>query len=86
MMATGNELAQAVVGNSDVYVDEELYFRPDHQKRTIDCVPQYRCHSSTSFFFSVTRVIFGYDSSSRHEIVPQNRTCLFQFSFLTDTA
>ena len=26
-MATGDELAQAVVGNSDVYVDEELYFR-----------------------------------------------------------
>jgi len=41
---------------------------------------------STSFFFSVTRAIFWYDSSSRHEIVPQNRTCLFQFSFLTDTA
>jgi hypothetical protein len=26
-MATGDELAQAVVGNSDVYVDEELNFR-----------------------------------------------------------
>ena len=26
-MATGEEAAQAVVGNSDVYVDEDLYFR-----------------------------------------------------------
>jgi len=25
--ATGEEAAQAVVGNSDVYVDEHLYFR-----------------------------------------------------------
>jgi hypothetical protein len=27
MMATGKEAAQAVVGNSDVFVNEELYFR-----------------------------------------------------------
>jgi hypothetical protein len=27
MMATGKEAAQAVVGNSDVYVNEELYFQ-----------------------------------------------------------
>ena len=26
-MATGDELAQAVVGNSDVYVNKKLYFR-----------------------------------------------------------
>jgi len=36
------------------------------------------------FFRSVTRAIFWYDSSSRHEIVPQNRTCLFQFLVLTE--
>ena len=36
------------------------------------------------FFRSVTRAIFWYDSSSCHEIVPQNCTCLFQFLVLTE--
>ncbi len=54
------------------------------------CVPKcainsdvaYRTRGSlTSFFCSVPRAIFWYDSSSHHEIVPQNCTCLFQFFF-----
>jgi hypothetical protein len=42
------------------------------------------CKRACSFFLSVNRAIFWYDLSSRHKIVPKNRTSSKQFFLLTD--
>ena len=71
-------------GSKLALIDRSIFRFNIKSARNIPRARNRTCKWACSFFLSVNRAIFWYDLSSRHKIVPKNRTSSKQFFLLTD--